>query len=70
MRLVTFRTADGTRAGRVEGDRVVGLDAADVAAVLERGIGNVDEGGASIVLADADLAPVIPRPSKIFCLGL
>ena len=70
MRLVTIRTANGTRAGRVEGAGVVPLDAADVAAVLDAGVDNVKANGDSIALADADLAPVIPRPSKIFCLGL
>ena len=70
MRLVTIRTANGTRAGRLDGDSVVPLDVADATAVLERGVGNINEDGAPIALADADLAPVIPRPSKIFCLGL
>jgi acylpyruvate hydrolase len=70
MRLVTMRTPNGTRAGRVDDDRVVPLEAPDVAAVLAVGVGNVDESGSPISLADADLAPVIPRPSKIFCLGL
>ena len=38
MRLVTMRTPDGTRAGRVEGEEVVELDAPDVGAVLAAGI--------------------------------
>src|SRR5213596_2689869 len=70
MRLVTIRTANGTQAGRLDGDSVVPLDAPDVAAVLEGGADNVREAGEAVRLADADLAPVIPRPSKIICLGL
>src|SRR5207302_10351167 len=72
VRLVTIRTADGTRAGRLDGERVVPLDAPDVAAVLQAGLHNVNEAGGlePLALADADLAPLIPRPSKIICLGL
>jgi len=70
MRLVTIRTTTGTRAGRVDGDHVVPLDAPDVDAVLDAGADNVREAGDPIGLRDADLAPVVPRPSKIICLGL
>jgi acylpyruvate hydrolase len=73
MRLVTVRTAAGTRAGRVEGDEIVLLDAGDVGALLadtgawrERAGGGTDR----IDLATADLAPVVPRPPKVICLGL
>jgi acylpyruvate hydrolase len=70
MGLVTIRTPNGTRAGRLDGDSVVPLDAPDVAAVLEVGLDNVRPAGEPLELGDADLAPVVPRPSKIFCLGL
>jgi acylpyruvate hydrolase len=72
MRLVTIRTAGGTRAARVDGDQVVELDAPDVATVLDAGIQAVAEapGAAPGLLAEVDLAPVVPRPSKIICLGL
>src|SRR5438477_5645516 len=70
MRLVTIRTPDGTRAARLDGDRVVPLDAPDVAAVLEAGTVNVADAGPAVDAADADLAPLIPRPSKTICLGL
>jgi acylpyruvate hydrolase len=70
VRLVTVRTTNGTYAGRLDGDRVVPLDAPDVAAVLDAGLDNARETGEPVVLADIDLAPVIPRPSKVFCLGL
>ena len=66
MRLVTVRTSDGTRAGRVDGDTVVLLDAPDAVAALD----NTRESGDQIAFADADLAPVVPRPPKIICLGL
>jgi acylpyruvate hydrolase len=73
MRLVTIRTPGGTRAARVDGDRVVELDAPDVGAVLEAGVETVREGGRGgegTPLTDVDLAPLVPRPSKIICLGL
>jgi len=66
VRLVTLRTPDGTRAGRVEDDTIVLLDAADAAAALD----NPRESGDRVALADADLGPVVPRPSKVICLGL
>ncbi len=66
MRLVTIRTADGTRAGRLDDDTVVLLDAPDAVAAL-RGASETSE---SVAFADADLAPVVPRPSKVICLGL
>jgi acylpyruvate hydrolase len=72
MRLVTVRTDGGTTAGRVDGDTVVLLDAPDVRAVLERqAAGSTPaETGARVDRATADLAPLVPRPRKIFCVGL
>ena len=74
MRLLTFRTSDGTRAGLVEGDEVLELDHADVGALLASGEGWADRAagatGARHGLADLDLAPVVTRPRKIICLGL
>jgi len=73
VRLATVRTPDGTRAARLDGEDLVLLDAADVGALLE------DEGrrerataadGDRVPFADAELAPVIPRPPKIVCLGM
>lgn len=74
MRLVTVRVDGATRAGRVEGGEVVLLDAPDVRAVLEAGsvtsgrLG-VAETGDSVALENADLAPPIPAPDKIVCVG-
>jgi acylpyruvate hydrolase len=73
MRLVTIRTAGGTRAGRVEGDQIIELDATDVGALLAggeaamRSAANAD--GARHDYATADLAPLIPNPPKIICVG-
>jgi acylpyruvate hydrolase len=72
MRLVTFRTAFGTRAGRLDGERVTPLDASDVGALLAQpdwaaraSAGEEPERD----LTDLDLAPVVPRPGKIICVG-
>ena len=73
MRLLTFRTNGGTRAGRVEGDRVVELADADVGAVLARGDAGLADArnatGAERPLAELNLAPVILDPPKIICVG-
>ena len=72
MRLCTFRTATGTRAGRVDGDAVVELDAPDVGAVLAHpdtdGLAAAD--GPRHPLAGLDLAPVVTAPGKVLCVGL
>ncbi len=75
MRLVTVRIDGATRAGRVSGDEIVLLDAPDVRAVLEAGpvtSGSVavTEGDGMLALDGADLAPVVPGPDKIVCVGL
>jgi acylpyruvate hydrolase len=71
MRLVTIRTDGATRAGRITGDEVGLLDYADVGEALRSG---ADLGAAqtvgSVPLDGADLAPVVPNPAKVFCLGL
>jgi acylpyruvate hydrolase len=73
MRLLTFRTDGGTRAGRLDGDRVVELADADFGALLARGeAGLADARGATgsgRPLAELDLAPVIVDPPKIICVG-
>ncbi|MDY7102386.1 MAG: fumarylacetoacetate hydrolase family protein [Actinomycetota bacterium] len=72
MRLVTFRTDHGTRAGRIDGDEVVELDAPDVGALLGEPDGLARAGratGTTRALAGLDLAPVVPRPPKIACVG-
>ena len=72
MRLVTVRTAGGTRAARIDGDELVYLDAPDVGAFLARADWRDGGGpdGERVPLAGADLGPVVPAPEKIFCVGL
>jgi acylpyruvate hydrolase len=72
MRFTTIRTAGGTRAARVDGDVVEELPFEDVGALLASGtdLGSVGSGAGGQAFADADLAPVVVRPSKIFCVGL
>ena len=73
MKLITYRTAAGTRAGRLDGDRVVELADADVGALLARGEDGLREAGRAsgqtVAYADLDLAPVVPNPPKIICVG-
>lgn len=73
MKLATIRTADGNAAVRVEGDTAVELGFADLGAVLARS-GWRDLAGAADgrrhELSAVEYAPVVPRPSKIFCVGL
>lgn len=70
MKLTTLRTATGTRAARIDGDEAVELAAPDVGTLL------ADPTWAVRAKADGprhsvdDLAPVVPRPGKIFCVGL
>lgn len=72
MELVTMRLDGGTRAGRVDGDEVVVLSEASVGDLLADPDGlaaAATADGARVPLADADLAPVIPAPSKVICVG-
>jgi acylpyruvate hydrolase len=73
MKLATLRTGNGTRAVRVDGDRYLDLGVSDVGALL------ADPSWQQIVAAAtdpidagpaADLAPVVPNPGKILCVGL
>lgn len=73
MRLATVRTPEGIRAVRVEADRLVELPFPDVRAVLETGGDWLERAaatkGRNTSFADASFAPLIPNPSKIFCIG-
>lgn len=73
MRLVTLRTAGGTRAGRLDGDRVIELEDADVGALLRGGAERLEAArtasGPSRALSEVDLAAVIPNPPKVVCVG-
>ena len=73
MRLVTLSTAGGLRAALVEDGIAFELDAPDVGALLQRPDWRriaEDRSGDPHILADTVLAPVVPRPGKIFCVGL
>jgi acylpyruvate hydrolase len=74
VRLTTMRTDDGTRAARVDGDRAIELGAPDVGALLAAGPDALRDAAAARgpehEAATLDLAPVVPRPPKIVCLGL
>ena len=83
MRLVTFRTDDGHRVGRLDGD---GSPDDQVVEVVLPGSGPQDVGallrtpdwralaesadGRRHRLGDLDLAAVVPAPSKVVCVGL
>ncbi|MFL5898964.1 MAG: fumarylacetoacetate hydrolase family protein [Solirubrobacterales bacterium] len=83
MRLLTFDTGDGPRAGLLEGDRVVDawallgephrgslreLIAAERVGDLRGRLG--DTGAPSHPLSAIQLLPPIPDPEKIVCIGL
>jgi acylpyruvate hydrolase len=77
MRLATVRTADGTHAARLEGDRLWLLAAADVGALLastQRGLRaeavQALETIGEAVVSQASFAPLVAHPEKIFCVGL
>jgi acylpyruvate hydrolase len=73
MKLATVRRADGTtRAVRIEGDHAVDLGLTDVGTLLARpdreALAGVD--GERLDATALSYAPVVPRPSKIVCVGL
>ena len=81
MRLVSYRSDRGVRAGVLEGDRVV--DAGDalgagegrsVRDLLEAGaLGDLEEaadGDDGLPLAAVELLAPVPDPEKIVCIGL
>ena len=73
MKLATLRIDGSTRAVKVDGDSLVDLGAADIGAFLAR-----PDWSAAAAAADgqrypvegANLAPVVPHPSKVVCVGL
>ncbi|MFF4595932.1 fumarylacetoacetate hydrolase family protein [Amycolatopsis sp. NPDC001319] len=73
MKLATIRTPSGTTAVRVDDDAAVELGAPDLGEFLARpGWKTAAEqaNGPRHDLATLDYAPLIPRPEKIFCVGL
>ncbi len=73
MKLATLRTAVGTTAALIEEDTALLLSYNDAGAALSAApFDKLTQAftGESIPLADAQFAPVVPRPSKIICVGL
>lgn len=71
MRLLTFRTETGTRAGRLDGDRVLPLDFPGVGALLAAGGVEAARSatGQEIPLAGLDVRQPVLQPRKIICVG-
>ncbi|WP_017774899.1 fumarylacetoacetate hydrolase family protein [Paraburkholderia kururiensis] len=82
MKLVTFRSGDTTRLGVLDGEHVVDLNKADarvpadLRAALKAGVDlnaaaqrAIASGEHRAPYASLDLAPVVPEPGKIVCLG-
>jgi len=75
MRLTTVRTPSGTQAARLDNDRLTAVDAPDVGTMLKKpGWRAVAEAtpvtGNLGSVHDASLAPLIPKPPKIVCVGI
>ncbi|MBP2367136.1 fumarylacetoacetate hydrolase family protein [Pseudonocardia parietis] len=73
MRLATIRTATGLRAVRLDGDTAVETGETDVRTLLERPDWAEHAAAAGGPVHDAstlDLAPLVPSPEKILCIGL
>jgi len=70
VRLVTYDAGQGPRAGLIQDDEVLELNAPSLRALLAAGpLGDV-ETGAATPLADVSLLPPIPDPGKLICIGL
>ena len=80
MRLVTYESDRGARAGVLDGERVVdawdalGEERSGLRDLLAAGrlsdLANATEGAEGVPLADVALMPPIPDPEKILCIGL
>lgn len=72
MKLATLRTADGTRAVRLDGDVLVDLGYADLGELFAEADWRTKAAAASgttYPVDGADFAPVVPNPSKVVCVG-
>src|ERR671935_2669603 len=78
MRLVTYRSERGARAGILVGDAIVdaedayGGDAATVRELLAARwpLGEAEPAPGPAVAGDVELLPPVPDPDKIICIGL
>lgn len=68
-KLATIRTPHGTRAVRIDDDELVDLGFADLRAYLEAGCPPAASDAPTYALEGMDLAPVVPSPSKVICVG-
>ncbi|PZH17438.1 2-hydroxyhepta-2,4-diene-1,7-dioate isomerase [Streptomyces sp. NTH33] len=72
MKLATIRTAEGTRAVRLDGEVLVDLGYADLGELFAEADWQSKAAAASgtaYPVEDADFAPVVPNPSKVVCVG-
>ncbi|MFJ9928550.1 MULTISPECIES: fumarylacetoacetate hydrolase family protein [Streptomyces] len=72
MKLATLRTADGTRAVRLDGEVLVDLGYADLGELFAETDWRAKAAaasGATYPVRGADFAPVVPNPSKVVCVG-
>lgn len=73
MKLATLRVDGTTRAVRLDGDRLADLGAADLGELLAQddwAARAAADSATTYPVAGADFAPVVPRPSKVVCVGL
>ncbi|WP_274911051.1 fumarylacetoacetate hydrolase family protein [Streptomyces sp. WZ-12] len=73
MKLASIRTDNGLRTVRVEGDTYVDVGPGDVGSLLARADWQAHAAGAvgdRLRVVPSRLAPVIPQPGKIVCVGL
>ncbi len=73
MKLATLRVDGSTRAVRLDGDRLADLGATDLGEFLSQD-GWAERAAAADAVTTypvegADFAPVVPRPSKVICVG-
>ncbi|MFD4971908.1 fumarylacetoacetate hydrolase family protein [Streptomyces sp. NPDC058424] len=72
MKLATIRTADGTRAVRLDGETLVDLGYTDLGELFAEDGWQARAAAASgttYPAESADFAPVVPNPSKVVCVG-
>lgn len=75
MKLATIRVDDGTRAVKLDGDRLIDLGSEDLGVLLaqpdwqRRAEAATSDSADSHPVSGADFAPVVPRPSKVVCVG-
>lgn len=71
MKLATIRTAEGTRAVRLDGEVLVDLGYADLGELFAEADwqSKAAASGTTYPVEGADFAPVVPNPSKVVCVG-